>query len=115
VEVQEGADEMSKKLKLLTDPTWRPLSHDFPPIITPAGLSDECVTYLHDKIREFCQEEVQDLVCPAPMGFVTHSHRHQPHTQNQPSQSNHLLPKNRDYAQNARSLGIIRKTCPKFS
>ena len=48
VEVLEGADEMSKKLNLLTDPTWRPLFHDLPPIITPAGLSDERVAYLHD-------------------------------------------------------------------
>jgi len=30
VEVQEGTDEMSKKLKLLTDPTRRPPSHDLP-------------------------------------------------------------------------------------
>ena len=27
VEVQEGADKMSKKLNLLTDPTWKPQSH----------------------------------------------------------------------------------------
>jgi len=54
VEVQEGANEMSKKLKLLTDPMCRPLPHDLPPIITPAGLSDEHVMYLHDKIREYC-------------------------------------------------------------
>ena len=108
VKVQKGADKMSKKLNLLTDPTWRPLSHDLPPIITPAGLSDERVAYLHDKIREFCREEVQDLVCPAPMG-LSHSHHCQPHIQNQPSQSNLLLPKNRDYAQDSRSPGIIRE------
>ena len=37
-----------------------------PPIIPPAGLSKEYQLYLYNKIREFCREEVRDLVCPRP-------------------------------------------------
>jgi len=120
VEVQEGADEMSKKLNLLTDPMLRPLSHDLPPIITPVGLSDERVAYLHDKIWEFCREEVQDLVCPATMGTVTQPSP--PASHPDPTQPIQPPPakKNRDclsllLCSECKKPGHNKKTCPKLS
>ena len=37
-----------------------------PELITPLGLSIERQTYLYQKIREFCREDVRDEVCPCP-------------------------------------------------
>ena len=114
VEVLEGADEMSKKLNLLTDPTWRPPSHDLPPIIKPAGLSDERVAYLHDKIREFCREEVQDLVCPAPMGTITQPLP--PASQPEPTQPIQPPPaKKQRLCSECKEPGHNKRTCPKLS
>ena len=45
---------------------WSPSPVEKPPPITPAGLSLERRRYLYDKIREYCREDVRDLVCPDP-------------------------------------------------
>lgn len=58
--------EDEKKINLLNDKSWRPLSSDLPSVVDPEGLSLTRQWYLHDKIREFCPSEVQDLVCPMP-------------------------------------------------
>ena len=39
---------------------------DLPPVIKPAGLSDQRIKYLFDNIRQFCDEDVMDIVCPKP-------------------------------------------------
>lgn len=41
-------------------------SGDLPPTITPQGLSDKRQWYLYEKIRPFCSERTNDLVCPLP-------------------------------------------------
>ena len=45
---------------------WLPSQVEKPPTITHAGLSLEKRKYLYDKIRKYCQEDVQNLVCPNP-------------------------------------------------
>ena len=45
---------------------WRPTMEDLPALVPPAGLSLERQWYLYDKIREFCNPDVQDVVCPRP-------------------------------------------------
>ena len=45
---------------------WSPFLVDKPPSVTPAGLSLERRRYLYEKIREYCREDVRDLVCPDP-------------------------------------------------
>ena len=53
-------------INLLRHP-WNPTAREMPQQIVPTGLSLERKKYLFDKIREFCPEDVQDLVCPEPM------------------------------------------------
>ena len=45
---------------------WSPSPVDKPPSVLPAGLSLERRRYLYEKIREYCREDVRDLVCPVP-------------------------------------------------
>ena len=45
---------------------WSPSPVDKPPSVLPAGLSLERLRYLYKKIREYCREDVRDLVCPDP-------------------------------------------------
>ena len=44
-----------------------PILSTLPEQIIPKGLSLERQWYLHNKIRGFCSEECQDLVCPRPV------------------------------------------------
>ena len=69
VAVQTVCDGPKKHLKLLSDPAWRPQRTDLPPIIKPNGLTLERQCYLYEKIREFCQPDVRDIVCPRPEGM----------------------------------------------
>ena len=55
-----------RKIDILNDSSWRPLSSDLPSLVHPEGLSLTRQWYLYNKIREFCPSEVQDLVCPLP-------------------------------------------------
>ncbi len=71
VSVKVASDGQEKELHLLSDPSWRPSATDLPPQITPVGLSSERVSYLYEKIREYCRPEVQDLVCLPPAGIPT--------------------------------------------
>jgi len=56
----------SERLITIRKGTWDASSNDFPQEIIPQGLSLERRWYLFDKIREFCPQEVQDIVCPMP-------------------------------------------------
>ena len=51
---------------LLRGVWWSPSPVEKPPSVTPAGLSLERRCYLYDKIREYCREDVRDIVCPNP-------------------------------------------------
>ena len=59
----DGPDE---QVSLLTDASWEPSGISLPPVVPPSGLSLERQWYLHDHIREYCSEEVRDIVCPKP-------------------------------------------------
>ena len=52
--------------RVLLRGVWLPSYVDKPPPIAPTGLSLERQRYLVDKIREYCREDVRDLVCPDP-------------------------------------------------
>ena len=52
--------------RVLLRVAWTPSPTDKPPSIAPQGLSLERQKYLFDKIREYCREDVRDLVCPDP-------------------------------------------------
>ena len=58
---------------------WRPSVVDKPPSITPQGLSYERRKYLYKKIREYCRDDVRDIICPDPDSPVpvTRSSGHQ--------------------------------------
>ena len=56
----------SERLITLQKATWAPTSDNLPNLIVPKGLSLERRSYFYDKIREYCPEEVRDIVCPMP-------------------------------------------------
>ena len=63
VVVREFGDSVELEYKLTTDSFS---AAGFPEIITPSGLSLQRKWYLFDKIRELCNPESRDLVCPQP-------------------------------------------------
>ena len=65
VKVKNKASDLERSINLLKGP-WNPTQDDLPEQIIPKGLSLERRWYLHDKIREFCPEQVRDQVCPKP-------------------------------------------------
>ena len=64
--VKYSVTSPEREINVLKDNSWKPRASDLPPIITPPGLSLERQQYLFNKIREFCPQECQDLVCPDP-------------------------------------------------
>ena len=66
--VKNSSDEKTEtKITLLKDTSWKPHKNFLPEKITAPGLSLERQYYLYNKIREFCSDDVKDLVCPKPM------------------------------------------------
>ena len=55
-----------EKLITIRKGTWDTTSDKLPQMIIPQGLSLERRWYLFQKIREFCPQEVQDIVCLMP-------------------------------------------------
>ena len=64
--VKNSSDASETKIKVLKDMSWKPHKNCLPEEITAPGLSLERQWYLFQKIREFCPDEVKDLVCPKP-------------------------------------------------
>ena len=64
--VKDSVDSPEREIQMAQDEKWTPSPTDLPTIIPPPGLSHERRQYLFDKIREFCPQECQDLVCPNP-------------------------------------------------
>ena len=63
--VKNGIDEPEQMINLLKpSSSWQPKSDDLPNSLVPPVLSAERQWYLYEKIREFCQHNVQDIVCP---------------------------------------------------
>ena len=68
VKERAGSEEV-KRCFLKKDATnWKPESDELPPVLPPAGLSLQRQWYLHDKIREFCPDNLKDTTCPKPAG-----------------------------------------------
>ena len=63
VTVKEYIDSLERQYTLTLDTS---IAARNPEIIVPPGLSLKRRWYLHDKIREFCSEETEDIVCPRP-------------------------------------------------
>lgn len=59
-------DAEERQINLLKLVTWKPDLQDLPPQIIPPGLTLERQWYLYQKIREFCPDDVKDIVCPEP-------------------------------------------------
>lgn len=56
-----GATETRTVLTLNVEPT-----EDFPTVVAPEGLSYNRKKYLFNKIREYCEDEWKDTLCPDP-------------------------------------------------
>ena len=61
--VRNFSDDTEKKIR---DLSWQPSKDSLPEQIIPPGLSLERQWYLYNKIREFCPDDVKNLVCPEP-------------------------------------------------
>ncbi len=81
------------------------LANEFPDVITPPGLSLQRRWYLHDKIREFCQHEVRDVVCPRPVTTLPRS------TPQPPSSVSGTQPKGH-ICGGCGKTGHNKRTCP---
>ena len=64
--VKERAGSPEVKRSILKDESWSPKADELPPVLSPAGLSNQRQWYLHDKIREFCPDRLKDITCPQP-------------------------------------------------
>ena len=61
VKERAGSEEV-KRCFLKKDTTdWKQESDELPPVLPPAGLSLQRQWYLHDKIREFCPDNLKKL------------------------------------------------------
>lgn len=65
VTVKEFSDSDTTTINIITS-NWAPSFSDLPNEITPIGLSEERKTYLYNHVREFCPEELRDMVFPPP-------------------------------------------------
>ena len=65
VHVSTGNNDPVNKINILRE-SWVPSRSTMPPLIVPPGLPLERQWYLYNKIREFCPDEVKDIVCPLP-------------------------------------------------
>ena len=61
--VKTSSDSPETQIKLLKDTSWKPDKNVLPEVITAPGQSLERQWYLYNKMREFCPDEVQDIVC----------------------------------------------------
>lgn len=111
VHVQTASDQPQKAIKVLQDPSWKPSPSELPDIVPPAGLSLDRQWYLYEKIREFCNPDVQDLVCPKPTGnYPKKSDSDQTRSEQQDSME--PAPKKPRLCSNCRKGGHNRRSCP---
>lgn len=71
--VRNSCDSSTEKRIKLIKLLWEPQRTHLPSVIHPDGLPLQRQWYLFQKIREFCPEEVQDLVCPMPRKHLSSS------------------------------------------
>ena len=68
VKERAGSEEVKRCFFKKDAENWKPEPDQLPPVLPPAGLSLQRQWYLHDKIREFCPDNVKDITCPKPAG-----------------------------------------------
>jgi hypothetical protein len=68
VKERAGSEEVKRCFFKKDAEDWKPEPDELPPVLPPAGLSLQRQWYLHDKIREFCPDDLQDITCPKPAG-----------------------------------------------
>lgn len=66
VYVKNSSDDPERLIQLVKSTTWQPSPDSLPAQIISPGLSLERQWYLYQKIREFCPDNVKDIVCPKP-------------------------------------------------
>ena len=65
VAVKKYSDSESTIINILTS-NWVPNFSNVPVRIIPPGLSEERQVYLYNNIRQFCTEDLRDIVFPKP-------------------------------------------------
>lgn len=68
--VKQFCDSPAISYKLSTTSSWNPSPATLPPVIPPPGLPEERQVYLYQKLRQFCREDVQDIVYPPTTTFI---------------------------------------------
>lgn len=116
-EMREFSESASVSFTMMID-NWHPLPHQLPHRIIPAGLSSARQWYLYRQIREYCKEEMKDLVCPKPSvepdgavdsGAQVHTSQDSPHPPPPPP------PKKARRCGSCGKTGHSRRTCKNTS
>ena len=71
VKVKNDCDGSERTIDLCKEPSWCPMATELPDCIIPPGLFLECQWHLFDKIREYCPDHCEDLVCPRPTATIS--------------------------------------------
>ena len=66
VTCKEFSDSNSVDFNISKIISWNPVATDLPPVLTPKGLSADRQWYLYEKIRPYCDNYSDDIVCPLP-------------------------------------------------
>jgi len=66
ITLKQFSDSTSKNFRILVDDDWAPTTVELPPLILPPGLPNEQQWYLYNEILEFCQQGMEDRMCPLP-------------------------------------------------
>ena len=118
--VKTSNDSEYKEVQILKKNAEIP--SNLPPLIIPKGLSLERQWYLFNKIREFCSEDTQDLVCPHPQDECAHSHSLPEandliqDSDSDPDEYQPPKPKRKTRTcQQCGKIGHNRRTCPELS
>ena len=64
--VKERSGSNEEKRCLLKVKSWSPTADKLPPVLPPAGLSNQRQTYLYKYVREFLSHSMKDRTCPKP-------------------------------------------------
>ena len=108
---KEYSDSKEVAVKLLRRDSFTPAIGMLPPIIPPQGLSLDRQTYLFEKIREFCDADQQDRVCPRPRQVLSTCEDKEDEEDNEEDEQV-PPPKKQRLCGSCRQPGHTRRTCP---
>ncbi|XP_041347245.1 LOW QUALITY PROTEIN: uncharacterized protein LOC121367205 [Gigantopelta aegis] len=86
--VKDSSDCEETAVQVLKDVRIRPPAA-LPVTVAPPGLDKKRQWYLFAKIREFCTESTQDIVCPRPAGQVSESSEDEEEIRPPPAKKSH--------------------------